>query len=244
VGMHFGVIAARVTPETLLGALAPRIPSYEVVGDVVAVADLPERVGDEAPLASGSLDDAAFLLDPAQLVSTDPDVLVEASRIVGGLVASIGAETTSGTYWLIVAEDGALRRLHWNSLWGLPQPYDTGTSLPAEADRPLEDVDGVGLTHVLRSLGFRLDGWLAAGPFSVIRPEYGTTDPGPHQQALTSYFETHSTFDPNRLPTPIVVDRGSGRFDLAAAGSRLPDGTMVGEAVPAKRGLLGRLLRR
>jgi hypothetical protein len=243
-GMHMGVIAARATPDDLLGALASRIPSWSIVRVVRALGDVPERVGEEAPLIGGSFDGDAFLLDPSQIVSSDSDALVEASRMLDGPVASVGAETTSGTYWLILAGRGSLRRLHWTSLWGLPRPYDLGAPLAEEAPQPLEDIDGVGLIGVLRSLGFRYDEWTAKGPFSVIQAEYLSLESGPHGKALGEFFAAHSTFDPEHLPTPIVVDRGNGGFDLAAAGSRLPDGTPVREAMPAKRGLLGRLMGR
>jgi hypothetical protein len=143
-----------------------------------------------------------------------------------------------------VAENGSLARLHWNSLWGQSEPYDVGSPLPSEASGALEDVDGIGLFHVFSALGFNYPLWSSRGPFSVLGVDYHIGEPGPIGTAQNAFAEAHSVFDPNQVPTPVVVTRGNGGFDMVAAGSRLPDGTVVQAVAPKKPGILGKLFGR
>jgi hypothetical protein len=241
--MHFGVVAARTSVDSLLGALSC-VANYHVAQQVPTLDAVPDRVGEEPPLITGNLDDVAFVMDPGMLVSTDADAIVAASATLRTTVASVGAETTSGTYWLTVAENGSLTRLHWNSLWGQSEPYEVGSALPSEADGPLEDVDGIGLFRVFSALGFDYPRWSSRGPFSVLGVDYHIGELGPIGTAQNAFSEAHSIFDPKQVPTPVVVTRGNGGFDMVAAGSRLPDGTVVEAAVPRKPGFLGKLFGR
>jgi hypothetical protein len=242
-GMHFGVVAARTSVDSLLGAL-PAVAGYQLAQEIPTLDSMPDRVGEEPPLVTGNLDGVAFVMDPGMLVSTDADAIVAASAALATTVAAVGAETTSGTYWLTVAENGSLARLHWNSLWGQSEPYDVGPALPSEARGALEDVDGIGLFRAFSALGFDYPLWSSRGPFSVLGVEYHVGKPGPFGAAQNEFAKAHSIFDPNETPTPVVVTRGNGGSDIVAAGSRLPDGTVVRGAAPKKAGILGKLFGR
>jgi hypothetical protein len=241
-GMHFGVIAAEGTTSELLGALAS-IGSFAPGAAIASFDDAPELdAAGEKTLIAGMLDGRAYLFDDSLILATDPDLVVDASRRLDRRVLSAGAETTSGTYFLIAATSGRLERFHWNGLGQQTDPYDFGEPLPGEPADGLDDLDGRRLTGVLAAAGFDIDGWREGGSKVVVDATYGDPVPGPAGAALGDFLGSHAVAGGDKLK-PIVVQRENGGFDVAAPGSRLPDGTRIG--VGAKKpGLVGRIFGR
>lgn len=240
-GMHFGVIATDGRAEDLLGALA-RAGTFRAGADVASMDDVPERdAAGEHVIVAGDHRGRAYLMDPGLVLAVDADLVVDMSKRLSGRVLAIGAETTSGTYWLTLAHDGQLERAHWEQLGGLTVPFDVGSRLPGEPDDGLDDVDGERLRGVLAAAGFDLDGWMSSGRKVVVDATYGDAPRGPAGDAMNAHFEAHGVEGSEKL-RPVVAKRGSG-FDLVAPGSRLPDGTRV-VAPEEKPGLLGRLFGR
>jgi hypothetical protein len=241
-GMHFGVIAAEGTPDELLGALAS-VGSFTAGAAITSFDDAPETdAAGEKTLIAGGHDGRAYLFDDSLILCTDPDLVIDASRRLGRRVLSAGAETTSGTYFLIAARSGRLERFHWNGLGAQTEPYDIGDPLPGEPADGLDDLDGLRLTGVLAAAGFDVDGWRGGGSRFVVDAAYGDPVSGPAGAALGDFLASDAVAGGDKLQ-PIVIKRGNGGFDLAAPGSRLPDGTRV-DAGERKPGLMGRLFGR
>jgi len=242
-GMHFGIVATEGTADELLGALATA-GTFSMGRQIALLDDAPPRdAAGEKTLIAGEHDGRAYLYDDTLILSTDPDLVVDASRRLGRQVVAAGAETTSGTYFLIVAEAGSLQRLHWNQLGGVSAPYDLGAPLPGEPADGLDDLDGERLTGVLETAGFDIDQWQHGGTMAIVDAAYGNPVAGPAGAALGEFLASHAVPGSEKL-TPIVVKRGNGGFDLAAPGSRLPDGTRVEGGGAKKPGLMGRLFGR
>jgi hypothetical protein len=241
--MHFGVIAAHGTAEVLLSALGAA-GSFTAGGDIASFDDAPDAdAAGERTLIAGDLDQRAYLLDAGLMLSTDPDLIVDASRQLSGPVVAAGAETTSGTYFLIAAIDGRLERCHWLGLGQYSKPYDVGEPLPGEPPDGLDDVDGQRLMGVLGAAGFDVDGWRDRGRKVVVDAAYGDPLSGPASDAMSAFLGANELPGADRIK-PAVIRRDNGAYDLAAPGSRLPDGTRAGEPGERKPGLIGRLFGR
>jgi hypothetical protein len=76
------------------------------------VVTIPDHLA--APLI-GEPDGQAFLLDSSMVLSDCPEMLVAMSARLGTVVG-YGAETVSGSYWLVAARDGVLVRLSSSSM--------------------------------------------------------------------------------------------------------------------------------
>jgi hypothetical protein len=100
-----------------------------------------------------SRDGRSYVLDPAMVLTSSPYLVISLSHDLDCMVASVGAETVSGTFWLTAAEKGRLVRLHWNVRSSLTQPLDVGAPLASETLIDLEDLDGRGLFASLGDLG-------------------------------------------------------------------------------------------
>jgi len=151
-GMHEGILAANKPWPDLLSALEKHCGTLQDQGGVSPEQwlDLPQ--GEDAFHVT-SRDGRSYLLDPALVLTSNPDLVVSLSRDLDCMVASVGAETVSGTFWLASAEKGRLVRLHWNVRSSLTQPLDVGAPLGSETRIDLEDVDGRGLFAALEDLG-------------------------------------------------------------------------------------------
>jgi len=145
-GMHQGILAANKPWPDLLSALQKHCGTLQDQGTVAPGQwlDLPQ--GEDAFHVT-SRDGQSYLLDPALVLTSSPDLVVSLSRELDCMVASVGAETVSGTFWLAAAEHGRLLRLHWNVRTSLTQPFDLGEKLANENEIPLEDVDGKGFAR-------------------------------------------------------------------------------------------------
>jgi hypothetical protein len=237
--MHFGAIATRATAQELLAALG-WAGTFSLGAEIRSFDDAPQTdAAGERVMIAGDHDGSAYLLDESLILSADVDLIVDVSRRLDRLVLSIGAETTSGTYWLIAAGRGRLARCHWIQLGVLAEPYDVGERLAGEPDDGLDDVDGRRLTAVLQAAGFDVDAWRERGRKLLVEATYAPPTSGPDGQAMNAWMAAHM---PPGAPdlNPIVAKRGDG-FDLVAPGTRMPDGSRVGGSKP---GLLGRLFGR
>ncbi len=151
-GMHEGILAADKPWPDLLSALQRHIGTLEDRG-LVAPAQWLELPQGEDAFHVTSHDGRSFVLDPAMVLTSSPDLVVSLSYDLDCMVASVGAETVSGTFWLTAAEKGRLVRLHWNVRSSLTQPLDVGGPLASETRIDIEDVDGRGLLASLGDLG-------------------------------------------------------------------------------------------
>jgi hypothetical protein len=227
--------------EELLMALSGP-GSYRAGAAIASFDDAPEAdPAGERVLIAGDHEGGAYLLDPSSLLAADVDVIVDASERLGRPVYGVGAETTSGTYYLIVADAGRLLRCYWDILGALVERYEVGDPLPGEAPDGLDDVDGERLFAVLGAAGFDPEAWRLHGRKLVVDATWESRPEGPAGAALNAFMTAHLQPGSENL-RPVVARRDSG-FDLVAPGSRLPDGTRVAAPVE-KPGLLGRLFGR
>lgn len=214
-GMHEGVLAADKPWPDLLSALQRHCGTLQDQGAVGPAQwlDLPQ--GEEAFHVT-SRDGRSYLLDAALVLTSNPDLVVSLSRELACMVASVGAETVSGTFWLTSAEQGRLVRLHWNVRSSLTQPLDVGSPLPSEARIDLEDVDGRGLFAALGDLG--LDPDPAIAPTSGHKYLWtGSTLPasGELQAQIDAHHDTFKRPDKGDWTKHIkAVPRPGGGFDL------------------------------
>lgn len=151
-GMHEGILAANKPWPDLLSALQKHIGTLEDRG-AVAPAEWLELPQGEDAFHVTSRDGRSYMLDPAMVLTTSPDLVVSLSDDLDCMVASVGAETVSGTFWLTAAEKGRLVRLHWNVRSTLTQALDVGATLASETRIDIEDIDGRGLLASLGDLG-------------------------------------------------------------------------------------------
>jgi hypothetical protein len=224
-GMHHGIVATDASATRLIESLGRHTGEFVVTGDAARIDQL-DLDNDDAgfALAIGESDGRAYLHDASLVLSGEPDLLVAVSRDLGSTVAGAGAETTSGSYWFVAARDGELTRFHWNSYWGQDAPYDVGEAHKSEALDPLDDLDGVGLRAALRELGFEAD-VLQSIPLTPYRWTFARQPTkGPHGADLKAFLDTHGYPDGGKLPTPQVIPRTGGGFDLGPPESRLPRG--------------------
>ncbi len=214
-GMHHGFLVAATSSAGLLETLQTHCGTFQDQGPLAATdwLNLPKGV-DAFHVAS--LDGRTYLLDSAMVLTSNPDLVVSISGELGCAIASAGAETVSGTFWLVAAENGRLRRLHWNARASLTQPLDLGETLVCERRVPLEDVDGKGLLSAIGELGF--------DPGPITAPISGqkylwTDDKLPAAGDLQAQINSHSTrymrpegedWTKHIKPVP----RGDGGFDL------------------------------
>jgi len=166
-GMHHGVIAAKVSSARLIEALNAHTSTLEIGTLAPRLDDLPlEATDDGFGLAFGERGGATFIFDPSLILSADLDLMAALSRDLDTTVLGWGAETVSGTYWFIACRDGQLVRGYWNCHMDMRAPWSRGAPLPTEMKQPFNgDVDGDGLAAAARVLGFDFDDWLKNGPF-------------------------------------------------------------------------------
>ncbi len=214
-GMHEGILAANKSWPDLLNALQKHCGTLQEDGAVAPERWLDLPHGEDAFHVT-SREGRSYVLDPALVLTSSPDLVASISGELDCMVASIGAETVSGTFWITAAEKGRLVRLHWNVRSSLTQALDVGGPLPSEARIPLEDVDGRGLFAALGDLG--LDPAPAITPTSGQRYLWtGATLPasGDLQAQINAHHERFKRPDMGDWTKHIKpVPRSGGGFDL------------------------------
>jgi hypothetical protein len=248
--MHFGMVCAELPVAELVTRL--RRVGGEML-DRGAVSD-PNRFNPSASEGSaviaGERDGKGYLMDESMLLSgAEPDVIVAIASIEPpALVVGCGAETVSGTYWLIAARGPEVIRSYFHCHSDLAQPFQRGAQLASEQAKPLDgDADGHGLTAALTSLGFDFDGWFSEGPWNAFLYTGEGADVtlanGPLGQAQSQH---HARFKlpPEKQPTMKIVTRDpSGAVvDVSDTGVRLGD--IGARRATGVRGLIKRLIGR
>ncbi len=190
--MHYGLLAATGSQAALLAELE-RHAGQLILGDAVGAPFDAEPAADNDGwvMAVGELDGRAFILDSSMVLSDSPDMIVAMSARLGTVVGC-GAETVSGTYWLIVARDGDPERFVFVSHAGMTRGMAVGEPLASEADHPIEDLDGEGLFAALAHVGLDASRWLDAGPAFQLRYD-GTRFPGkgPIEQIRSEHYRRY-----------------------------------------------------
>src|SRR6266581_4483351 len=146
-GMHDGVIAAKVPPARLIEVLNSHVSKLEVRAPAPRLDDLALEATDAGfGLAFGERAGTTFIFDPSLILSADFDLMAAVSRDLETTVLGCGAETVSGTYWFIACRDGNLVRGYWNCHMDMRAPWSRGPGLASETKHPFNgDLDGNGL---------------------------------------------------------------------------------------------------
>ena len=172
-GMHHGVIAAKVPSARLIEVLNSHAPKLEAGAPAQRLDELALDATDAGfGLAFGERAGTTFIFDPSLILSADFDLMAAVSRDLGTTVLGWGAETVSGTYWFIACRDGNLVRGYWNCHMDMRAPWSRGPGLASETKQPFNgDLDGNGLAAGARELGFDFEDWLKNGPFIALSYE-------------------------------------------------------------------------
>jgi hypothetical protein len=216
-GLHCGFLAAPVDWPRLRTEFVVGFGPLDEAGTISAeewLALPPRADGIDVAVTKT----ATYVGDPRMVFTIWPDWVVRASKDLDCLLASGGAETVSGTYWLIVADRGEIKRLHWNVLATTTQPFDLGKRLSTEEAHPLEDPDGNGVLAAFASLGF--DEKVLQNPSTAQRflsNDAKFPEEGPFGQQITEHQARYKRAGSEDWTKNIdVVKRGDGGFDLRA----------------------------
>lgn len=217
-GMHHGVIAAKVPSAKLIDALNSHASTLAVGKAADHLEDLPLDATDEGwGLAFGEREGTTFVFDTSLVLSADFDLIAALSKNLSTTVVGWGAETVSGTYWFIACRDGDLTRGYWNCHMDMRAPWSRGTELRAEAKQPFNgDLDGDALSAGARELGFDFDGWIKNGPFVALAYEARAFPPkGPIGEEFDR-FHAMVRIPEHQQPKPSVVVRTGGKSGTSA----------------------------
>jgi hypothetical protein len=226
--MHHGVMAVKAPWDRFFAELSGMTGRFLPRGDV---GDL-ERVDldpkdDGFTVVGGEKNGQSFLLDTSMMLSGGSfDRLADLSRRLNCTVATCVGETVSGTFCLFVAEAGSVKRLYYNCVSAIREPFSLGAALPSEARHPLEDVDGLGLLEALREQGLDYFAWVREGSkhqYLYTCDEVDKTPPPPKGQvqlAFDEHWKRHE-YPKGHVPAPPQVVRrvlpdGSTGFDIVA----------------------------
>jgi hypothetical protein len=151
-GMHFGLLTVACDMETFLAAVR------SLAGELLEVN--PPADDEDEDDEGGDLDvcehnGRSWVTDRAFDLVSAPDFLVALSTKVPDPVIAYYAETVSGSYGLVVARDGKLRRLYHNCHSTLSHPLSIGEPYPF--DDQLESIDGEGAIALLQHYGLTSD---------------------------------------------------------------------------------------
>jgi hypothetical protein len=225
--MHSGFIAVAAPWERTVASLSRLVGELVADGEAGDPSSLGREPSDDGFLIAGSeWQGRSYLLDTSMMISCgDFDRLVALSAELGCIVVAILGETVSGTYSLLVADEGSLVRLYYNCHATMSEPFSLGTPLATESVHPLEDIDGGGLIAALDSFGFRFEDWRdqwpkhrLVYPISAMKRESPALV-GPLTQQVRAHDEEFA-IPQNLVPTPRVVSR------------RMPDGSVGYDILP------------
>jgi hypothetical protein len=229
-GMHHGVIAAKVQPAQLIDALNAHVSTLKPSTPATRLDGLPLDATDTGwGLAYGEYSGATYIFDTSLVLSADFDLIASLSRELNTDVVGWGAETVSGTYWFIACRGGELVRGYWHCHMDMREPWTRGTRLAIEKAQAFDaDLDGDALAAGAREFGFDFNNWIAKGPFTGLAYEANTfPTPGPLGEEFNR-FHASVMIPEGKRPKISVVTRSAGA---------------PGDATPKPRGLRG-LFRR
>jgi hypothetical protein len=210
-GMHFGVVAADVPSAKLIEAFDALAPRFSDRGPLASLDELYVSGENEWELAAGDVNGHGCIVDGTFILSSDADLLVRVAAATEGLVIGCGAETVSGTFYLVAARGHELLRHYFHCNADLARPYSSGNPLPGESTSRLDDIDGGGMLAVLAAHRIDYEAWLARAAkrkvsWSSDYLEQG--DGAPWKGAAEAALERHRT--EHRLATgkapPIKVE--------------------------------------
>ncbi len=201
-GMHFGILAAACPWPKLMAALQQCAGEFRELGSS-------DVEGWE--IEAGEYDGRSYVVDSSYLLSGGaPHLIVTLSKSIPETVVGCYAETVSGSFALVVAESGQLRRLYHACHSTLYEPLSIGDPFPTESTVDLEDIDGGGLFAVLRHFGFDYDAFYESGAREKYdfnqRPDL---ESGELQKAITDHAANY-TIPKEQRPQPRVVARTVG----------------------------------
>jgi hypothetical protein len=179
-GLHCGYLVATAEPDALLQELSRHAGEFVAGAAVERVADAEIDSGRFDLLLGGS-DGRAFLVDTSMTLSTNADMIIAMSGVLGTVVGA-GAETVSGSYWLTAARNGELLRHAFMSYASLTLGISIGEPLPSEDEFPLVDSSGDGVFAAMAAFGLDPSAWLDSGPATVVTfdatrfPDAGAVD--------------------------------------------------------------------
>lgn len=201
-GMHFGILAAPCSWPTLLTALREHAGEFR---------EAASPGSENWEIEAGEHQGRSYVIDSSYLLSGGaPDLIVALSKSIPGVVVGCYAETVSGSFALVVAESGQLRRLYHACHSTLKEPLTIGEPLATESAVDLDDIDGGGLLAVLRHFGFDYDSFCASGERRKYDfNEKADLETGELQQAIDEHRARH-TIPKDQRPHPRVVARALG----------------------------------
>ena len=212
--MHHGVIAAATSPERLVAAMNRRTselvpgPAHTRLDEM----DLAAR-DDGWPMAFGERDGNAYVFDTSLVLSAEFDLITALAHDLGATVVGGGAETTSGSFWLVAARPQKLIRAYWHCHTDMREAWSRGEPLPSEARRPLDSGwDGDGVLSAMRELGFDYEGWARSGPFRELFYSAKTFPAKGPMAAELEAFHARVLIPERARPKPTAVlrsDRGA-----------------------------------
>jgi len=206
-GMHFGIIAARLPWNDFLPEISRDYGEFLDQGEVVDPEDAHLEANDTGwRILGGELAGSSYVLDTSFILSDACDSLQRISKDRGTTLIGCGAETVSGTFWLFVAQNGAILRRYHSCHSGLRERLDSGDPLPPEKKTSLEDIDGGGLLAVLKHFGFDYDRWYREGHRRVYQfTDEKQSEQGPLARELAAHFEKYKLQPSERPPIQLSI---------------------------------------
>jgi hypothetical protein len=186
-GFHVGVIGARCTWETLKAELEPR----SELSEIPYVEDDEDWDLEVFQHAGGTV----LIDNRLWLTQDDPDLHVQLSAKLATVVCAFYAETISGSYGLLVAKAGKLRRLYHRCNSTTRGELSVGQPYTSEAIDPLNEINGNGGLGVLEHYGFLgphlEDAELPKWRFRTTRRGTGKRD-GPIARTIAQFDAEHA----------------------------------------------------
>lgn len=151
--MHIGILAAECDWPPLAQAVEGSCGELIDEGEISAQEWLELPLGEDV-FHIATENGRTYALDPPLVLSSCTGLIVSVSETLSCLVAGLGGDSTSRTFWLAAADRGRPVRVHFEGAAMLTKPFDLGAALPSEATIPWNDVDGKGILARLGDLGF------------------------------------------------------------------------------------------
>jgi hypothetical protein len=148
-GFHVGIIGAGCRWEPLRAGLEGRAASFQPVE---------YRQDDEDwSLEVNEHPRGTLLIDQTLWLSQNFDLFVELSATLQTTIAAYYGETVSGSYGIVVAKGGRVRRLYHRCNATTRGELSLGTPYASEAIDPLDEINGNGGIAVINHYGFFVD---------------------------------------------------------------------------------------
>lgn len=176
------------------------------------------------------VDGVSYLLDPAMVLSSSADLIVAVAEELSCLVVGAGGETVSGTFWLTAAEGPTLRRVYFNVVSTMTQPFMLGAALPSELTVDWTDIDGAGILARLEDLGLAREVIEDGSPQPGRRLRWQGTDlpePGRLSAELDQHMASHRRPHAGNWMSNTTVQVRDDGFDLVRSPTAKPLGGRV-----------------